>query len=59
MPKAFSGDKPLPFRNVGQLIAEGEKLPKVEPLKWSKSQGAKQTAFLCYSSGTSGLPVSY
>jgi hypothetical protein len=59
MPKEFSGDKPVPFKTVGQLIADGQKLPKLEPLKWSKGQGARQTLYLCYSSGTSGLPVSF
>jgi acyl-coenzyme A synthetase/AMP-(fatty) acid ligase len=57
MPKEFSGDKKLPFKTVGQLIAVGEKLPQLEALNWEKGQGAKQTAYLCYSSGTSGLPV--
>jgi acyl-CoA synthetase (AMP-forming)/AMP-acid ligase II len=59
LPKELSGDKKVPFKTVGQLVAEGEKLGAVEPLKWKKGQGAVQTAFLCYSSGTSGLPVSY
>jgi acyl-CoA synthetase (AMP-forming)/AMP-acid ligase II len=57
MPKQFSGDKQVPFKTVGQLIEAGEKLPKLEELKWEKGQGARQTAYLCYSSGTSGLPV--
>lgn len=57
MPKAFSGDKKLPFKTVGELIATGKKLPELEPLKWEKGQGARQTAYLCYSSGTSGWPV--
>lgn len=56
MPKEFSGDKKLPFTTVSQLIAQGAKLPNIEELKWKKGQGAKQTAYLCYSSGTSGLP---
>lgn len=59
MPKEFSGDKALPFTTVGQLIAQGAKLPEIEALKWEKGQGARQTAYLCYSSGTSGLPVSH
>ena len=59
MPKEFSGSKLLPFKTVGQLIAEGGKLPELEALKWEKGQGARQTAYLCYSSGTSGLPVSH
>ncbi|KAH8757855.1 hypothetical protein F5882DRAFT_453918 [Hyaloscypha sp. PMI_1271] len=56
MPKEFSGDKSVPFKTVGQLIAEGEKLPQLAKQKWEKGQGARQTAYLCYSSGTSGLP---
>ena len=57
MPKEFTGNKSVPFKTVSQLIAEGEKLPAIDPLKWERGQGAKQTAYLCYSSGTSGLPV--
>ena len=45
------------FKTVDQMIKDGEKLPPIEKLKWTKGQGARQTAFLCYSSGTSGLPV--
>lgn len=44
------------FVNVEDLISEGRKLPKLEALQWTKGQGARQAAFLCYSSGTSGLP---
>jgi acyl-CoA synthetase (AMP-forming)/AMP-acid ligase II len=58
MPKQFSGNESLPFKTVGQLIAAGETLPKLEALKWKRGQGKKQTAYLCYSSGTTGLPVS-
>lgn len=58
MPKEFSGGKSVPFKTVGQLIDTGSKLPKLEALKWEKGQGARQCAYLCYSSGTSGLPVS-
>ena len=58
MPKEFSGNKRVPFKSVSQLIEEGKNLPKVEELKWEKGQGARQAAYLCYSSGTSGLPVS-
>ncbi|KIW17334.1 hypothetical protein PV08_04526 [Exophiala spinifera] len=51
-------DPPVPkeFKTLGQLIKEGESLPELEPIKWTKGQGARQVAFLCYSSGTSGLP---
>ncbi len=46
-----------PFATADALIADGQKLPALAPLKWTKGQGARQTAFLCYSSGTSGQPV--
>ncbi|EHY56942.1 hypothetical protein HRR83_001983 [Exophiala dermatitidis] len=54
----MANDPPIPkeFKTLSQLIKEGESLPELEPIKWSKGQGARQTAFLCYSSGTSGLP---
>jgi hypothetical protein len=57
MPKEFSGSKSVPFKTVDKLIEEGSRLPEVEKLNWEKGQGKRQTAFLCYSSGTSGLPV--
>ncbi|GJN81302.1 hypothetical protein PLIIFM63780_004835 [Purpureocillium lilacinum] len=41
---------------IEDLIEEGKALPALSPLKWSKGQGARQTAYLSYSSGTSGLP---
>ncbi|KAK0105222.1 hypothetical protein ONS96_004622 [Cadophora gregata f. sp. sojae] len=56
LPKELSGDKQLPFKTASQLIEAGSKLPALEELKWEKGQGARQTAYLCYSSGTSGLP---
>ncbi|KAI0012056.1 acetyl-CoA synthetase-like protein [Xylariaceae sp. FL0662B] len=48
--------KKVPFKTLDDLIAEGRQLPEIEPLVWSKGQGARQVAYLCYSSGTSGLP---
>ncbi|KAL2130788.1 hypothetical protein VTI74DRAFT_5949 [Chaetomium olivicolor] len=45
-----------PFKTVDDLVEIGHSVPDLEPLKWSKGQGARQVAFLCYSSGTSGLP---
>jgi acyl-CoA synthetase (AMP-forming)/AMP-acid ligase II len=45
------------FKTVDQLIEEGSKQPRLEELSWSKGEGARRCAFLCYSSGTSGLPV--
>ncbi|KAI0413270.1 hypothetical protein F5X98DRAFT_352530 [Xylaria grammica] len=44
------------FKTIDDLISEGRSLPELETLKWTKGQGARQTAYLCYSSGTSGLP---
>ncbi|KAL6857911.1 hypothetical protein ACO1O0_005357 [Amphichorda felina] len=45
-----------PFTTVDELVAQGSSLPPVAPLKWIKGQGERQVAYLCYSSGTSGLP---
>ena len=49
----ISGGK---LRTVNDLIKDGASCPPLEPLKWSKGEGARRVAFLCYSSGTSGLP---
>lgn len=59
LPKEICGDQGLAkdYKTVDQLIQDGQSLPKLADLKWEKGQGTKQTAFLCYSSGTSGLPV--
>ncbi|ORY17230.1 hypothetical protein BCR34DRAFT_671304 [Clohesyomyces aquaticus] len=58
VPKEFTGGKgnPSGFKTVHDLIQEGKKLDRLEPLNWEQGEGAKRTAFLCYSSGTSGLP---
>ncbi|KAL8647507.1 MAG: hypothetical protein Q9210_005520 [Variospora velana] len=58
VPKEFAGGQspPKQFRTISQLIQEGASLPALEKLRWDEGQGARQTAFLCYSSGTSGLP---
>ncbi|KAL8706179.1 MAG: hypothetical protein Q9201_000757 [Fulgogasparrea decipioides] len=58
VPKELAGGKgpPQEFKTVDRLIQEGASLPELEPLRWEKGQGGRQTAFLCYSSGTSGLP---
>ncbi|KAM0267509.1 hypothetical protein ACHAPA_005797 [Fusarium lateritium] len=42
--------------SVEDLINEGSKLDNLDQLEWTEGQGARQTAFLCFSSGTSGLP---
>jgi acyl-CoA synthetase (AMP-forming)/AMP-acid ligase II len=53
----YHSKKPA-FKTVDDLVQLGRSAPKLEPLVWSKGQGARQPAYLCYSSGTSGLPVS-
>lgn len=59
MPKEATGgmEAPSEFKTVSQFIEEGSKLPRLEKLNWTQGEGARRTAFLCYSSGTSGLPV--
>ena len=61
LPKEATGGQEAPseFKTVDQLIHEGKGLAQLEQLKWAQGQGARQTAFLCYSSGTSGLPVKW
>ncbi|KAM0470468.1 hypothetical protein ACHAP7_009532 [Fusarium lateritium] len=44
------------FKTVDDLIAQGRQLTKVPQIVWPRGQGARQVAYLCYSSGTSGLP---
>ena len=61
LPLEFVGNARAPshFKTLEQLIAAGKSLPKVEKLQWGPGHGARTTAFVCYSSGTSGLPVSH
>ncbi|GAM38805.1 hypothetical protein TCE0_033f09841 [Talaromyces pinophilus] len=49
-------EMPSGFKTLSQLILQGASLPPIESLEWTVGQGARQTAFLCYSSGTSGQP---
>ncbi|KAF2175773.1 acetyl-CoA synthetase-like protein [Zopfia rhizophila CBS 207.26] len=58
VPKEFTGGKGSPsgMKTVDDFIREGSRLERPEPLNWEQGHGAKRTAFLCYSSGTSGLP---
>ena len=60
MPQEFLGGAAVPkeFKAVEQLVTEGTSLGELESLRWEKGQGTKQCAYLCFSSGTSGLPVS-
>lgn len=50
--------KPAGYKTVAQIEEAGKTLPKVERLNWGPGEASRRTAFLCYSSGTSGLPVS-
>lgn len=52
-----SSSRPTRYRTFKDLVSEGQNLPAIENIRWSEGQGTQQTAFLCYSSGTSGLPV--
>jgi acyl-CoA synthetase (AMP-forming)/AMP-acid ligase II len=58
VPKQFAGGNgnPKGMKTVDDFIREGKELERLEPLDWASGDGAKRTAFLCYSSGTSGLP---
>ncbi|GAM34962.1 hypothetical protein TCE0_015r02893 [Talaromyces pinophilus] len=59
LPLEFVGNAKAPsrFKTLEQLIEAGKSLPKVERLQWGPGKAARTTAFVCYSSGTSGLPV--
>lgn len=56
MPGDNNDSYPRDIMTLSQLIEKGKSLPELEELRWIPGQGARQTAFLCYSSGTSGLP---
>ncbi|KAJ5884526.1 hypothetical protein N7504_012098 [Penicillium tannophilum] len=47
---------PSEFKSVSQIAEAGKSLPPAEPVQWGPGEAARRTAFLCYSSGTSGLP---
>ncbi|KAH7185015.1 uncharacterized protein B0J16DRAFT_340773 [Fusarium flagelliforme] len=44
------------FKSIEDLISEGQDLPPLSIPAWVPGQGKRQVAYLCYSSGTSGLP---
>ncbi|KAL4958313.1 hypothetical protein BDW69DRAFT_190970 [Aspergillus filifer] len=51
------GEKaPAQYKTLSQLVETGKPLPKLEKVNWRAGEAARRTAFLCYSSGTSGLP---
>ncbi|KKZ65685.1 hypothetical protein EMCG_01247 [[Emmonsia] crescens] len=56
MPQELGGlSAPAGFTTVNKLIEKGSGLRELDALKWQKGQGARQCAYLCFSSGTSGL----
>lgn len=56
MPGDDKSKYPKDIKTFDQLLEAGKSMPELESIKWEKGQGERQTAFLCYSSGTSGLP---
>lgn len=52
------GAKNAGHKTIEDLIQAGSKLDPIRPSdsNWSQGDGKKRCAFLCYSSGTSGLP---
>jgi len=58
VPSQVTGGEGSPngMKTVDDFIREGKELDRLETLNWKSGDGAKKTAFLCYSSGTSGLP---
>ncbi|KAM0695738.1 hypothetical protein Q7P36_004220 [Cladosporium allicinum] len=57
IPEQAAGGLTAPgYKTVDDFIVEGLNLPQLEALNWTGDEGAKKVAFLCYSSGTSGLP---
>ncbi|KAK8070952.1 hypothetical protein PG997_011155 [Apiospora hydei] len=51
-----SDDGKLSYKTLDGLINEGRSLPPLESPAWTTGQGARQVAYISYSSGTSGLP---
>lgn len=60
-PQMLEGQK-IPankYKTLSQIEQEGRSQPPLEKISWPAGEAARRTAFLCYSSGTSGLPVSF
>jgi hypothetical protein len=57
VPGESEAEEKAPYPTIDDLVAEGNALPELPPLQWTSGQGKRQVAYLCYSSGTSGLPV--
>ncbi|KAK8040744.1 hypothetical protein PG994_013751 [Apiospora phragmitis] len=58
VPRAGANGMQMPsdLKTVNQLIQEGARLGALPALQWPAGQGARQTAFLMSSSGTTGHP---
>lgn len=59
MDKSFTGGAKNPgHKTLDDFVKAGASLPFFEPAdsKWGPGEGKTRIAFLCYSSGTSGLP---
>ena len=58
-PNSAIRDTPMPsgLSSLNGLIELGFSEPALAPLKLKPGEGGRRVAFLCYSSGTSGLPV--
>ncbi|KAH7118061.1 phenylacetyl-CoA ligase-like protein [Dactylonectria estremocensis] len=50
------GAQNLEFGSVTELRMLGKQEPSIDALRWTKGEGKRRAAFICYSSGTSGLP---
>jgi acyl-CoA synthetase (AMP-forming)/AMP-acid ligase II len=44
------------YRSIDELVVEGKSLPPVERIVFGRGESRRRLAFLCFSSGTSGLP---
>jgi acyl-CoA synthetase (AMP-forming)/AMP-acid ligase II len=44
------------YRSIDELVVRGKSLPAVERIVFVRGESTKRLAFLCFSSGTSGLP---
>jgi len=58
LPPQISTGSNQGHNTIDDLIELGKQLPRVTPSDegWERGEGKKRCAFLCYSSGTSGLP---
>lgn len=46
------------FATLESVIQLGQRLSKIKSIQLANGEGSEKVAFVCYSSGTSGLPVS-